>query len=198
MSSTMGSWSRRSIACAVAMIAISSCSSSDETETSIASQPVDSVRSNPANGAAVTFGEPADVGDMKVTASDPVVETDESGPWLTVTIRAENRSAGDVQTPQFELRCSGSSAGGSWLGISTFIQGAPVPSGSFSEGTISLVVPGDERLGEPRPSCAAPATVVASLLTFDNTGAGAPVQKRVGWTVPEELVDELNAAPRPT
>ncbi len=177
------------------MIAISSCSSAGDTETSIAPQPADSVRPNPANGTPATFGEPADVGDMKVTASDPVVETDEAGPWLTVTVRAENRSAGDVQTPQFELRCSGSSAGGSWMTTSTFIPGAPVPSGSFDEGTISLLMPGDERLGEPRPSCAAPATVVATLLTFDNAGAGAPVQKRVGWVVPDELVDQLNAPP---
>jgi hypothetical protein len=190
---------KRIIAFVVAMIAISSRSASGDTETSVAPQPADSVRPNPFNGTAATFGEPADVGDMKVTASGPVVETDEAGPWLTVTVRAENRSAGDVQTPQFELRCSGSSAGGSWLEISTFTPGAPVPSGSFNEGTISLLVPGDERLGEPRPACDAPATIVATLLAFDNTGAGgAPVQKRVGWTVPDELVDELNATPQPT
>jgi hypothetical protein len=59
-------------------------------------------------------------------------------------------------------------------------------------------MPGDERLGSPRPACDAPATVVATLLTFDNTGAGAPVQKRVGWTVPDEIVDGLNAATQPT
>jgi hypothetical protein len=42
------------------------------------------------------------------------------------------------------------------------------------------------------------AVVVATLLTFDNTGAGPPVEKRVGWAVPDELVDQLNAAAPPT
>ncbi len=80
---------------------------------------------------------------------------------------------------------------------STFIPGEPVTSGSANEGTINLLLPGDKRVSSPRPSCAAPATVVASLLTFDNTGAGAPVQKRISWQVPDELVDQLNAAPQP-
>jgi hypothetical protein len=59
-------------------------------------------------------------------------------------------------------------------------------------------MPGDERLGAPRKACATPATVVATLLTFDNTSAGPPVQKRVGWAVPDELVDQMNAVPQST
>jgi hypothetical protein len=194
----MASSSRRNIAVAVAMIALAACSSSSDTDESVAPEPVDSVpRANPANGTPATFGVPADVGDLKVTASDPVIGTDDGGPWLTVTVRAENRSAVDVQSPQFELRCSGSNAGGSWMETSTFIPGQPVPTGSSSDGTINLLLPGDKRTGQPRASCTAPATVVASLLTFDNAGASAPVQKRVGWAVPDELVDQLNAAPQP-
>ena len=80
---------------------------------------------------------------------------------------------------------------------SSFVPGVPVLAGSTAEGTISLLMPGDERLDQPRPSCEAPATVVASLLTFDDAGAGAPVQKRVGWTVPDDLVAQLNATPQP-
>ncbi len=194
----MRSSSRRMVAVVVLAVAIASCSSTSNSDASIAPQPVDTVRTNAANGAPATFGVPAAVGDLKITVSDPVIETDESGPWLTLTVRAENRSQGGERTPQFELRCSGSASGGSWLETSTFKQGEPVPPGSFNAGTISLLMPGDERLGAPRQSCASPATVVATLLTFDNTGAGPPVQKRVGWAVPDELVDQLNAAPPPT
>jgi hypothetical protein len=186
----------RTVAVVVAVAAISSCSSTGESGASIAPQPVDTVRTNAANGAAATFGVPAVVGDLKITASNPVVETDEGGPWLTLTVRAENRSPSDVQSPQLELRCAGSSSGGTWLETSTFKQGEPVPAGAFTTGNISLLVPGDERLGDPRPSCATPATVVATILAFDNAGASAPVQKRVAWAVPDELIGDLNGAPQ--
>lgn len=190
----MGTSSRRSVAVVVLVVAISSCSSTGESDASTAPPSVDSVRTNPANGASPTFGVAAALGDLKVTISDPVVEADESGPWLTVTVRAENRSPGSVQPPQVALRCSGSSALGAWLTTSTFKQEEPVPAGSFIEGTISLLLPGDERLGEPRPACATPATVIATHLTFDTNGAGPPVEKRIAWAVPDELVGELNAA----
>jgi hypothetical protein len=191
------SW-RRGVVVVVAVMAISSCSSTSGSDTSDATQPVTSVRTNPANGTPATFGVAAAVGDLTLTASDPVIGTDESGPWLTLNVRAENRTQLDVQSPQFEFRCSGSTAGGTWLATSTFVPGQPVLAGSSSEGTLSLVLPGDERLGQPRPSCATPATVVATLLAFDNVGAGPPVQKRVGWAVPDSLVDQLNAAPQPS
>ncbi|MEP7112535.1 MAG: hypothetical protein ABI862_04665 [Ilumatobacteraceae bacterium] len=181
----------------VVVMTISSCSSTGDADTSIASQPVDSVRTNTSDGTSEAFGVPLAVGDIKVTASNPVVESDESGPSLTLTVRAENRTQVDVQAPLLELRCAGSTRGGTWLATSTFQQQEPVPPLSFNEGTLSLLMPGDERLGQPRPSCATPATVVATLLVFDNAGAGAPIQKRVAWAVPDEFVDQLNAAPQP-
>jgi hypothetical protein len=194
----MGRSSGRSIAIVVGVMAISSCSSTSESDASSAPAPVDSVRPSAANGTPATFGDSATLGDLKVTATNPVVETDETGPWLTLTMRAENETLGTIQSPQLELRCSGSAAGGSWMEISTFKPGEPVPANSFSEGTVSLLMPGDDRLGQPRPSCATPATVVASLLVFDNAGASPPAQKRLGWAVPDELIDQLNAAPQPT
>ena len=194
----MGHSSRRCAAVVVLSLATLSCSSTKESGGSSSLQPVDTVRTNPANGTPATFGVPAAIGGLKITASDPVIGTDSNGPWLTLNVRAENRSQGDVRTPQFELRCSGSSSGGSWLETSTFKQGEPVKAGSSNAGTISLLMPGDERLGAPRKPCATPATVVATLLTFDNTGAGPPVQKRIGWAVPDELVEQMNAVPQST
>jgi hypothetical protein len=183
------------VAAVVLATAFASCSSTSESDTSVSPQPVDSAQTDTADGTGATFGTPVAIGDLKVTASDPVIESDESGPWLTLTVRAENRTQLDVQSPLFELRCSGSSAGGAWLTTSSFEQQVPVPAGSFNEGTVSLLLPGDERLGEPRPSCTTPATVVASLLSFGTEGSGQPVQVRVAWAVPDELIDELNAAP---
>jgi hypothetical protein len=196
----MRSASRLGIAIVVATLTISSCSSSGESGESDASSappPVDSVRPNSANGTPVTFGDSAALGDLRVTASNPVIGSDQDGPWLTVTVRAENQTQIDVQSPQFELRCSGSAAGGSWMATSTLAPGEPVPPLSFNEGTLDLLVPGDERGGQPRPSCATPATVVATLLVYDNAGASPPTQKRLGWPVPDDLIDQLNAAPQP-
>ena len=194
----MGPVSRRSVALVVTVLAMSSCSSTSQSDTPTVPPPAGTVRPIVAGGTPATFGVAAAVGGLQLTASDPVIGSDGDGPWLTVTVHADNRSRGDVRTPQFELRCSGSSAGGSWLEASTFKPGDPVPAGSLLDGSVSLVMPGDDRLGQPRPSCAAPAVVVASLLVFDDTGAGAPVQKRLVWSVPDELVDQLNAAPQPS
>jgi len=189
----MGSLARCGTLGVAVLVLLPACSSEDGAASSTEPTTGDSVRSAPATGPLATFGAPTTVGDLEITASNPVVESDAGGPWLTLTVRAENRSQADSQAPQFQLRCSGSAAGGAWLPTSTFKQDESVPAGSFHEGTLSLLLPGDERLGTPRRSCATPATVVATHLAFDNNGAGAPVEKRVTWAVPDELVAQLNA-----
>jgi hypothetical protein len=194
----MGPIARHNFALVVSVLAISACSSTSKSETPTVPPPTDTVRPNIAGGTPAEFGVPAAVGELKVTASVPAIGSDADGPWLTLTMHVDNSSPGVVQAPQFELRCSGSSAGGTWLEASTLKPGDPLPARSVMDGTVSLVTPGDDRLGQPRPSCAAPATVVASLLVFDNTGAGPPAQKRLAWAVPDELVDQLNAAPQPS
>ena len=109
------------------------------------------------------------------------------------------RSVALVVTVLAISSCSSASGSDtSWLEASTFKPGDPVHSGSLKDGSASLVMPGDDRLGQPRPSCATLAVVLASLVVFDDTGAGAPVQKRLVWTVPDELVAQLNAAPQPS
>jgi hypothetical protein len=186
--------SRCSAALVVLMMAAASCSSSGESDASVAPETVGSVRPTTAAGSPGAFGDPATLGDLKVTVSNPVIESDADGPFLTLTVRAENTTPADVQSPQFQLRCSGNPTGGTWLTTSTFKQEDPVLSLSFNEGTLSLLLPGDDRLGGPRPSCTPPATIVATHLVFDNTGAGPPKEKRVGWAVPDELVAQLNAS----
>ncbi len=189
----MRTLSRRSVAVVVLVMATWSCSSSGESDTSVAPETVGSVRPTTAAGSPGTFGDPAALGDLKVTVSNPVIESDVDGPFLTLTVRAENTTSADVPSPQFQLRCSGNPTGGAWLTTSTFKQEDSVLSLSFNEGTLSLLAPGDERRGGPRPSCAAPATVLATHLVFDNAGAGPPKEKRVTWAIPDELVAQLNA-----
>lgn len=190
----MGRSSRRSVAVVVLAVALTSCSSDGKAAPSTALQRVGSVPANPAEGT-TAFGEPVVLGDLIVTASDPVVESDASGPWLTMTVRADNSSLSDIQAPAFELRCAGSEAGGAWLTTSTFKQQDTVPYSSFKEGTVSLLLPGDEHSGGTRPPCATPATVVATTIAFDTAGSGQPKTKRVEWAVPDSLIDALNAAP---
>lgn len=189
----MRTLSRSSAAVVVLVMATSSCSSSSGSDASVATQTVGSVRPTTAAGSPGAFGDPAALGDLKVTVSNPVIDSDADGPFLTLTVRAENTTPADVQSPQFQLRCSGNPTGGAWLTTSTFKQEDPVPSLSFNEGILSLLLPGDDRLGGPRPSCTPPATVVATHLVFDNVGAGPPKEKRVAWAVPDELVAQLNA-----
>ena len=193
----MRTLSRRSVAVVVLAMAVSSCSSSGKSDTSVAPETVGSVRPTTAAGSPGTFGDPAPLGELKVTVSNPVIESDADGPFLTLTVRAENTTPADVSSPQFQLRCSGNPVGGAWLTTSSFKQEDPVLSLSFNEGTLSLLLPGDDRLGAPRPSCASPAMIVASQLVFDNAGAGPPKEKRVGRDVPDDLVAQLNAAPQP-
>jgi hypothetical protein len=194
----MGPTSRRRVALVLSVLAISACSSTDKTDTSTVPPPADTAGPHIVGGTPATFGVAAAIGGLDVTASDPAIGSDADGPWVTLTVHADNRSQGIVRAPQFEVRCAGSSRGGSWLQVSTFEPGTEVPAGSLKDGSVSLAVPGDDRLGQPRPSCPTPAVVVASLLVFDNTGAGAPVQKKLVWEIPDALVAQLNAAPQPS
>ncbi|HEY7627902.1 MAG TPA: hypothetical protein VH761_12570 [Ilumatobacteraceae bacterium] len=189
----MGRSSRRSVVLALLAVVLASCSSDGKSAPSTVPPPAASAVAEPAEGT-TAFGEPAVLGELTITARDPLIESDESGPWLTITVRADNSSVSDVPSPTFELRCAGSAAGGAWLTSSTFDQQDPVPYSSFKEGTVSLLLPGDEHPGGPRQPCATPATVVATILAFDAAGAGQPKPQRVEWVVPDALVDELNAA----
>lgn len=188
----MGRLWRGGGACALAALAISACSSTSKPEHPSARRQDESIQ--PCRYASDVrysrFGRCP-----QGHSSDPVIESYGDGPWLTVTVLADNGSQGVIQAPQFELRCSGSSAARTWPATSTFKPGDPIPSGSSKDGTVRLVIPREDRLGGPRPLCAAPATVVASLLVFDDSGASAPVQKRLVWPVPDKLVGQLNAAP---
>ena len=95
----MGFWSRRCVAVVVLSMATLSCSSTKDSGASTELQPVDTVRTNAANGTPATFGVPATIGGLKITASDPVVGTDGSGPWLTLNVARREPVTGRRTNP---------------------------------------------------------------------------------------------------
>ncbi|MEO7371840.1 MAG: hypothetical protein ABIZ69_13300, partial [Ilumatobacteraceae bacterium] len=124
----MGRSRNRCIAGVVAAIAVSSCSSSGESDQPTTPPPVHTVQPNAGNVTQATFGFATAVGDLTVTATAPVLGSDDGGPWLTMTVRAENRSPNEIQSPQFELHCKGNPAGGASIPSATFDVNKPVPS----------------------------------------------------------------------
>jgi hypothetical protein len=180
------------------VVALAACSSTGDSHTSTATGPIltlaPTTPTTATSGGEGSFAEPQAVGDLMVTLTNPTVGSDASGPWLTVAVHAENQSSAGAQPPTFELRCSGSTAGGSWLATSTFKQTEPIEAGASSEGSIDLALPGDDRSGAARQTCATPATIVASALSFGANGAGQPTQAHAEWTVPDDLIAQLNSA----
>jgi hypothetical protein len=182
----------RAIVAAGVLVACSNSSDSSD-----APQPTESIGANEsAADERATFGQPAGMGELQVTASDPIADGDADGPFLTVTVRAENSTTQEQQAPLFELHCSGNPAAGAWLNGSAYVQQGLVPAGSLSEGTVSLLVPGDDHQGAPRPACATPATVVARILRVDDNGQQADLE--VVWDVPDDVVANLNDTPQPS
>ena len=179
----------------VAAVVLVACSNSDDS--SDVSQPTESIGANEAAAdERATFGQAAGMGELQVTASNPVADSDPDGPFLTMTVHAENSTNQEQQAPLFELHCAGSPAAGAWLNGTTYVQQGPVAAGSFAEGTVSLLVPGDDHQGGPRPACATPATVVARVPRVDDNGQQGDLE--VVWDVPDDVVATLNAAPQPS
>ena len=130
-------------------------------------------------GEQVAMGDTADVNGLAITVSNPVVGGDELGPWLTVNVRVENGTDAASSVPYLEIHCSGNDEGGGWQADSTLELGAGLPAGTFDEGTVNLLVPGDGRFGEQRPPCVMPAAI-------------AVVGSDVRYSLDQATVDSLN------
>jgi hypothetical protein len=184
------------IAVVVATAPMVSCSSSSNTSTPIELQSADSIRANEAvDGTPATFGTAAILNEISITVTDPAATSDDGGPWLTLNVRAENPTDGELPSPFFEIHCAGNPDGGGFLGDGTF-SGEPLPAKSFDEGTVELLLPGDGRFGEPRPTCTTPATLIALPSNGGVTLQGQQVE-RIAWPIPDAIIAELNATPQP-
>lgn len=182
---------------AIVVLATSCSSTSSGSTTTPGLRSADSIRANEAvGGTPATFGTIATLAGVAITASDPVANSDESGPWLTVTVHAENPTDGDLPSPFFAVHCAGVPDGGGFLASSTFSSDG-LPAKSFDDGHVDLLLPGDGRFGEPRPTCSTPAVLVAVPSNGGVTFDGQPSDS-LAWPIPDAVIDELNAAPQPT
>ena len=117
---------------------------------------------------------------------------DDLGPWLSVSVRAENRSGDSVTNPVLAIYCKGESEGGGWQADSTYSLGDELPSGSFAQGDVNLLLPKDGRTGEAVPACVLPATVRVtdgSTVTIE----GNQTSPSYDYPIARSLVTELNA-----
>jgi hypothetical protein len=186
------------VAAAVLVGALALAACGDSPNTAASSSP--SVRSgsdvqsgsNAATFVTASLGEPISFLGLKVTLSTMTQGGDPSGPWLTVHVRAENGSGQPRANPNFGITCASSEQTGSWQDASTtFKAGHGLPAGSFDEGDVNLLLPGDSRTGHAVPACSAPAVVRASPIgVIPNTDG----PEGGSWSIADDLVAGLNAA----
>jgi hypothetical protein len=136
-------------------------------------------------------GQPVEFLGLKVMLSTITQGGDNSGPWLTVHVRVENTGSQGRANPNIGIVCAGSEQTGGWQAASTFNVGQSLPAGSFDEGDVNLLLPGDSRSGQAVPSCKTPAVVRVST-TGVVTGRGGPAGGY--WSIADDLVGGLNAA----
>jgi hypothetical protein len=135
------------------------------------------------------FGDLSD--DTRVSVTAMKVGGDDLGPWLEVSIRFENAAKVDAAVPVTGIVCKGSAEPGENQAGSTLDSGDPVPAGSFKEGVLNLLVPGEGRTGEPVPVCDGPAFV---QVTGEDPETSADKVVRV--PVADEVLAQLQAAYR--
>ena len=141
-----------------------------------------------ANAQTAELGEPFELAaglTIAVTAME--VRGDDAGPWLAVTARVENRTTDELSVPAMAILCDGSAEEGGWQADSTLALYDSLPSGSFLEGVVHLLLPHDGRYGEPRAECAEPAVVKISTWVASTGDRDAVVE------IPADLVAAFNA-----
>lgn len=137
------------------------------------------------------LGEYADLGDgLRVRLDATGVDNDTQGPWMDVTVRAEN----DGQTPRPEplvtLYCEQSDDGGGqrWSEEDGPGVAGTIDPGDTYEADLDLLLPGDTQMGDVIPECEGSAYLEAATYGDDPNNALSSAQ----WEVPEAFIDELN------
>lgn len=119
------------------------------------------------------------------------VDGDDSGAWLTLAVRAENTGSKPRALPGLELSCDGQESG-----FTVAVEGgaqapARVPADGSVEHQERLAMLGGGAAGESIPKCTGAVTID---LTLQDERSSSTMR---AWTVPDDVVDELNAL-RPT
>jgi hypothetical protein len=126
-------------------------------------------------------------GTVRLTAKAMKVGGDDGGRWLVVALRLENSGDEALGGPNIAIVCTDGAEEGGWQADSTLDMGAEIPAGSFSEGTLNLLLPGDSRTGEAVPECLAPAYVQATPTVYMGD-----VPPSIQYQIPAEVLTELN------
>ena len=134
------------------------------------------------------LGESIDVGGLRVTVRAKGVGGDKNGPWLTATMRVENRGDKALGLPILGLECSGSTTSGYAVDDSTSLR-----PGRTRTIEVSLFITdrrGEEDYYEPIEPCRGTASV--SVLV----SSGRPdyvLSTSAGWQVDASTLAALNA-----
>lgn len=177
---------------AAAVLVVAACGGDDDSSNGGALRPADEVLGERAadDAADALLGDSVELEDVTVTVTDLVVGGDDFGPWLEVTVRAENRGE-DTSNPYLAIVCNGSVEEGGWQADSTYDLNGELPGGSFNEGVVNLLLPEDPRTQDPVPECATPAVVRVTMnggFVMDGD-EGSTVDYPVG----DDVVAEMNA-----
>lgn len=178
------------------LIAATSCSSpTDRPASSPAAglRPADRVEASrtATSAVVVALGQPGKLDNgIVVTISGPAqFAGDANGRWLAVRGRVENHGTQDAQPPNIGIRCNGGvGKQGYPQAGSTLDLAKPLPSGTFRQGSLLLLLPGDTRAGEPVPVCKPPAFIEATPLITMNDGSTPTVRVPLA----DALVAKLN------
>lgn len=176
-------------------LAFAACGGSDDSTTSNTElRSAEEVRSEEAaDGAQGELGSEVEVDGRAVSVSDPVLSGDDGGPWIEVQVRYENRGGTDIDWFEVGIVCTGNDEVGGYQAGSTLDLIAGLPAGTFDEGTVNLLAPGDGRFGEERPECTKPALVRVSAYI-----GGIESDEPSVFPLPADVIDQLNAAPQAT
>ena len=146
------------------------------------------VRAGALAGEPVPMGSEATDGHVIAVVSNPQTDGDDLGPWLEVDVRIENPTDEDVQYFNAGIICAGNDEMGGTVQGGTIDSSAGIPAGTFEEGTLLVLLPGDGRYGEATPLCETPAAVRIEVIGDD----GMTPEQAVSWTIPEDLIATLN------
>jgi hypothetical protein len=111
--------------------------------------------------AAGTLGKPADLGDgISAVVSTMTLGGDSRGSWLQIKLKVDNRGPAVVTNPQAGIFCAADPRAGGWQAQSTYRRYDQLAPGNSSEGTLNLLLPGDDRGGGTLSlPCSTPAVV---------------------------------------
>lgn len=173
----------------LALAALCSCSSNGNTAAAPL-QDAGSLRASSESAAAIpgVFGQPVKMNNLQITVTNPVVGGDDSGGWLTVTVKVEN--LGTQEDPGFNpgILCAGGESGsGNSQADSTLKLMAGFPARSVDSGTLNLLTAGQKREGQPATPCQTPAVIeLVPLITYDKGPTGIRIP------IPDDLIVAMN------